>query len=100
MKTNALLALLSAAMLVLLFPPYDLTWLAPVAVAPLIIACARTPGWKARFALGYAAGIVYWFGVCDWISWTLAHHAGVSTVTAWLLFALFCLAKAVQMGIF
>ena len=100
MIVNTLLALLSAAMLVLLFPPYNLNWLAPIAVAPLTVACARAGSWKARFALGYLAGVVYWFGVCHWISWTLAHHAGVSSLTAWLLFALFCLAKAVQMGIF
>lgn len=97
---NLLLALLSAAMLVLLFPPYNLAWLAPVAIAPLIVACARATSWKMRFGLGYIAGFVYWFGICHWISWTLAHHAGVSNTTAWLLFLLFCLAKAVQMGIF
>ena len=97
---NALLALLSAVLLVLLFPPYGLAWLAPVAIAPLIVACARARSWKARFALGYTAGIVYWFGVCHWIAWTLEHHAGVSAITSWLLFALFCLAKAAQMGIF
>ena len=43
---------------------------------------------------------MYWFGICNWIQWTLAHHAGVSPAVAWLLFALFCLAKAVQMGLF
>ena len=97
---NALLALLSAVLLVLLFPPYGFAWLAPVAVAPLVVACARSHSWKARFALGYGAGIVYWFGICHWIAWTLEHHAGVASLTSWLLFALFCLAKAVQMGIF
>jgi apolipoprotein N-acyltransferase len=97
---NTLLALLSAAMLILLFPPYNLSWLAPVAVAPLIVASARAQSWKARFALGYTTGFVYWFGICHWISWTLAHHAGVSNTTAWLLFLLFCFAKAAQMGIF
>ena len=55
-------------------------------------------GWQWRFALGYAAGIAYWFGLCNWIQWTLAHHAGVSSAAAWLLFLLLCLAKALQMG--
>ncbi|MGD1073867.1 MAG: apolipoprotein N-acyltransferase [Bryobacteraceae bacterium] len=97
---NWLLALVSAGLLVLIFPRFSLVWLAPVALTPLLIACMREPRWRARFALGYAAGCVYWFGVCNWIQWTLEHHAGVSSAVAWLLFVLFCLAKAVQMGVF
>jgi len=97
---NLILALASAGFLVLLFPPFNLGWLAPLALAPLLIACAREDRWKWRFALGYAAGIVYWFGVCHWIQWTLEHHAAMSGALAWLLFALFCLAKALQMGAF
>ena len=100
MIVNALLALLSAVLLVLLFPPYSLTWLAPLAIAPLVVACARAQTWKSRLALGYGTGIVYWFGVCNWVAWTLAHHAGITGLAAWLLFALFCLAKSVQLGIF
>ncbi len=49
---------------------------------------------------GYLCGVVYWFGICNWIQWTLAHHAGISGAMAWFLFALFCLAKAIQMGVF
>lgn len=100
MILNWILALASAAMLVLLFPRFSFVWLAPVALTPLLIACARETRWPWRFALGYAAGIVYWFGLCNWIEWTLAHHAGVSPAVAWFLFALFCLAKAAQMGVF
>jgi apolipoprotein N-acyltransferase len=97
---NWLLALASAGFLVLLFPPFGFAWLAPVALAPLVIACAREDRWLWRFALGYGAGVVYWFGLCHWIQWTLAHHAGMGGGLAWFLFALFCLAKAVQMGAF
>jgi apolipoprotein N-acyltransferase len=97
---NWILALVSAGLLVLIFPRFSLVWLAPVALTPLLIACMREPRWRARFALGYAAGCVYWFGLCNWIQWTLEHHAGVSSAVAWMLFTLFCLAKAVQMGAF
>ncbi|HEX4278623.1 MAG TPA: apolipoprotein N-acyltransferase [Bryobacteraceae bacterium] len=94
------LALLSSALLVLLFPRFSWIWLAPIALTPLLIACARETRWRWRFAMGYAAGVAYWFGLCNWIQWTLAHHAGVNAVVAWFLFALFCLAKALQMGLF
>lgn len=100
MILNWILALTSAALLILLFPRYSFVWLAPIALTPLLIACARETRWLWRFALGYAAGIVYWFGICNWIQWTLAHHAGVGQAMAWFLFALFCLAKALQMGAF
>ena len=53
-----------------------------------------------RFLLGYAAGIIYWFGVCYWIQTTLELYAGVGAAGSWALFALFCLAKAIHMGVF
>src|SRR5215472_12852940 len=66
---NLLLALLSAALLILTFPRFQLTWLAPVALAPLLIAVSReTRPWR-RFVLGWAAGAVFWFGVCYWIEY-------------------------------
>jgi apolipoprotein N-acyltransferase len=97
---NFVLALSSAALLILLYPPFGFAWLAPIALAPLLIACAREDRWQWRFAFGYVAGIVYWFGLCHWIQWTLEHHADMSGALAWVLFALFCLAKALQMGAF
>ena len=100
MILNWILAFASSALLVLLFPRFSFVWLAPVALTPLLIACARETRWRWRFALGYAAGVAYWFGICNWIQWTLAHHAGISPAMAWFLFGLFCLAKAVQMGVF
>ena len=100
MIVNWILALASAGLLVLLFPPFNLFWLAPVAITPLLVACVREIRWKWRFLLGYVSGIVYWFGACHWIQWTLEHHGGMGGALAWFLFALFCLAKAAQMGLF
>ena len=100
MILNFVLSIVSAVLLVLLFPRFSLVWLAPVALTPLLIACAREARWKWRFALGYSAGVVYWFGLCNWIQWTLKEHAGVGGAVAWLLFGLFCLAKAAQLGLF
>jgi apolipoprotein N-acyltransferase len=97
---NWILALASAALLVLLFPQYSFVWVAPVALTPLLIACWREDRWRWRFALGYATGFVYWFGLCSWIHETLAKYAGVGPAVAWGLFALFCLAKALQTGVF
>jgi len=97
---NSILALLSAFLLIALFPNYNLAVLAPIALTPLLIAAAREPNPRLRFAFGYVSGVVYWFGLCNWIQWTLQEHAGVSSATAWFLFVLFCLAKALQTGLF
>ena len=100
MILNAILAVLSALLLVALFPNYNLAFLAPVALTPLLIAAAREPRLLPRFGFGLSTGLIYWFGLCNWIQWTLEHHAGVSTATAWFLFVLFCLAKTLQTGLF
>lgn len=100
MVLNWALALISAALLAHLFPPFSWAWLAPIALSPLLVACMREQNWRWRFAFGYVAGIAYWFELCNWIQWTLEHHAGVTGAMAWFLFALFCLAKAFQMGVF
>ncbi len=97
---NAALALLSAALLILTFPKFNLTWLAPVAVAPLLIAVAREARPGRRFLLGWGSGIVYWFGVCYWIQFVLSFHGGTGDAAGWAVFLLFCIAKAVHMAVF
>jgi apolipoprotein N-acyltransferase len=97
---NLLLALASAGLLILVFPRFELVWLAPAALTPLLAAVAREPRGARRFLLGWAAGIVYWFGVCYWIQFTLAVHGGMGEIEAWAVFCLFAAAKALHMGVF
>ncbi len=97
---NWILALASAALLILTFPKFSLAWLAPVALAPLLVALAREPRWLRRFLLGWGTGVVYWFGVCYWIQFVLSFHGGVGDVVGWALFLLFCVAKALHLGVF
>jgi apolipoprotein N-acyltransferase len=97
---NYLLALLTAVLLILAFPQFNLAWLAPVALTPLLVAVTREPRPWRRFLLGHAAGVVYWFGVCYWIQAVLAMYGGLNAVVAWLAFLLFCLIKAIHMGAF
>ncbi|MCX6619565.1 MAG: apolipoprotein N-acyltransferase, partial [Acidobacteria bacterium] len=97
---NFLLAVLSGLLLVLVFPKANLTMLAPAALAPLLYACARETRWKRRFLLGWLAGVVYWFGVCNWIQFVLAVHGGMGEWGGWGVFLLFSLAKALHMGAF
>jgi apolipoprotein N-acyltransferase len=97
---NLALALASAVFLVLLFPPFHLTWLAPVALAPLLVACAREASWKRRWFYGWAAGFVFWCGVCPWIQFVLEVHGGMGKWGGWGGFVLFGLYKGLPMAAF
>jgi apolipoprotein N-acyltransferase len=97
---NLLLAIGGAALLVLVAPRFHLAWLAPVALAPLLVAAAREPRAARRFLSGWAAGAVYWCGVCYWIQFVLAFHGGMGNLAGCAVFALFCAAKGLQMAVF
>jgi len=94
------LALLSAALLVTIFPRFNLIWLAPFALAPLLLALSREPRPWMRFLLGYVAGVVYWFATCYWIQFVLEVHGGMGRWGGWGTFLLFCVLKAIHLGIF
>jgi len=97
---NWLLALASTGLLVVAFPRFNLVWLAPVALTPLLIAAARELRPRRRFLLGWAAGVVYWFGVCYWIQFVLSFHGGLGDAAGWAVFTLFALIKGLHMGVF
>ncbi len=98
--TNYGLALLSAVLLVFTFPNWNIVWFAPFALTPLLVALAREPRPRHRFLLGYSAGVVYWFFVCDWIQFVLEVHGGMGRWGGWSTFLLLCLAKAAHFGVF
>lgn len=95
-----ILSLLTAILLILIFPRFNVTWLAPLALAPIVIACAREASWKRRFLNGWAAGFVFWFGVCYWIQFVLEVHGGMGRWGGWATFTLFAILKGLHMAIF
>ncbi len=97
---NLALSLLSGVLLVLIFPNFNFTLLAPVALAPLLIACARELSWKKRFVLGWASGFVFWFAVCSWIQFVLEVHGGMGRWGGWGTFVLFALLKGLYTATF
>src|SRR3984893_12310302 len=102
---NFALALLTAVLLILvfpnlIFPTFGLPWLAPMALTPLLIALAREPRPLWRFLLGEFTGIIYWFLICYWIQFVLEVHGGMGRWGGWGTFALFCVLKALHLGLF
>ena len=97
---NLSLSLLSALFLIGIFPRFNFTWLAPLALTPLLVACALETSWKLRALYGWAAGFVFWFGVCYWIQFVLAVHGGLDLWLSWVTFCLFALLKGFHMALF
>lgn len=97
---NWILALATAALLVLTVPRFDLSWLAAVALAPLLIALGREWKTSRHFLLGWVAGVVYWFAVCYWIQAVLQIEGGLGAAGGWATFLLFCILKALHLGVF
>ena len=102
---NFALALITAVLLILVFPNitfpgFGMPWLAPIALTPLLIALSREPRPVWRFLLGEFTGIIYWFGICYWIQFVLEVHGGMGRWGGWGTFALFCLAKAIHFAVF
>ncbi len=97
---NFALSIFSAILLILIFPRFDFTWLAPVALTSLLIACAREVSWKRRFLQGWAGGFVFWFGVCIWIQFVLEVHGGMGKWGGWGTFILFAILKGLHLAVF
>jgi apolipoprotein N-acyltransferase len=97
---NFALSIFSGILLILIFPRFNFTWLAPVALAPLLVACALERNWKRRFLVGWAGGFMFWFGVCTWIQFVLEVHGGMGKWGGWGTFVLFAILKGLHMAVF
>src|SRR3954452_2629826 len=97
---NTVLALLTAVLLLLIFPKFDWRLLAPVALTPLLISVARTEQGLLRFLMGWIAGIFYWFFLCTWIEFVLEVHGGMGQWGGWGSFFLFSVLKALYLAVF
>ena len=97
---NFLLGLLTSLLMTLSFPRFNLSWLMPVALTPLLVASAREPRPWRRLLIGWLAGAGVLFGVTDWIRFVVSVHGGLGTLEGWAVFLLFCAAKGFYFGVF
>lgn len=97
---NLLLALTSGLLLAIIHPNVNAVWLAPFALAPLLIALSREWRPRRRFFLGYAAGAVYWGVMCYWIHYVVSVNGGLGNAAGTLVFLLFCLMPSFNMAFF
>ena len=97
---NFLLALLTSLLLTLSFPRFDLPWLMPMAMTPLLLASVREGRPLRRLLVGWLAGAGTLFGITDWIRFVVSVHGGLGTVGGWAVFLLFCAVKGFYFGVF
>ena len=82
------LASSSAVLLVLSFPNFELWWLAWIGLAPLLFAVATTSRKRTAFVLGLIWGVIFFYGTCWWLTYSMIHFAGVAP---WLAYPLLLL---------
>lgn len=78
-------AALTAILLILAFPDFDFSFLAWVALVPLMWAVAQCPSPRTALILGWAAGTVFFYGSCYWLTYSMIHYGGLPAVVAYLL---------------
>lgn len=84
-RNDAALAALSALLLVLSFPDFDLWPLAWVGLVPLLFAVARVERARQAFALGWLAGALFFYGSCWWLTHSMIHYGGLPRPLAYAL---------------
>jgi apolipoprotein N-acyltransferase len=94
--TDCAVALVSAAILIVSFPDFDLWPLAWIGLVPLLLVIARKPQASRNFLLGWLFGSVFFYGSCYWLTYSMIHFGGIPAPLAFVLL----LPGAVVMGIF
>jgi apolipoprotein N-acyltransferase len=93
------LCVLTGPLLILIFPWYDIQWLAWIALVPLLSATRGQRPWTA-FAWGWMSGCVGYLGILRWIPHTMINYGGVPTVVSYGILVLLVLYVALYVGVF
>src|SRR6185369_10632208 len=89
-------ALVTAVLLILSFPNFSLSFLAWVALVPLLIAVSHRPSPIKAFILGWASSGLFFYVSCYWLTYSMIHYGGLPVVVAYLLL----LPGGIVMGLF
>ena len=88
---NSLLAVLSAILLTLSFPDFDLWFLAWFALVPLFFAIeSEKESIIKSFILGWIFGTLFFAGSCWWLTFSFTHYGGIPTPIAYVLLLIIC----------
>jgi apolipoprotein N-acyltransferase len=79
------LALLTGGLLTLAFPGWEISVLAWVALAPLMLAAGRERGAARAFGLGWVGGTLFFYASSWWLTYSPIHYADFSPLLAYAL---------------
>jgi apolipoprotein N-acyltransferase len=98
---NSLLAVLSAILLTLAFPNFDLWFLAWFALVPLFFAIEREKESAVKsFVLGWIFGTAFFCGSCWWLTFSFITYGRLPNALAYFLLFLICSMVAVFPAVF
>ncbi len=98
---SALLAIVSAILLILAFPDFEFWFLAWFALIPLFIAIEREKkSFTKSFLLGWLFGIVFFFGTCWWLTFAPITYAKIPALLAYFLLLCATIATGFPLAIF
>jgi len=98
---NSLFAVISAVLLTLSFPDFDLWFLAWFALVPLFFAIEREKeSFVKSFVLGWIFGASFFFGTCWWLTFAPITYGGVPALIAYFLLLMAALAAGLFPAIF
>ena len=83
------MAALTAVLLILSFPNFELDYLAWVALAPLLSVLAKGVSLRRAAALGWLAGALFTFFAENWIAHSMVYFGGMATAIAYAVAFLF-----------
>jgi len=90
----------TAILLILSFPNFELWFLAWIALVPLLVVIAQRPAPAQAFLLGWAAGTIFFYGSCYWLTYSMIHYGGLPVIVAYLLLIPGALIVGVFPGVF
>src|SRR5262245_7906250 len=97
---QSLAAVVSALLLILSFPPFELSFLAWIALAPLLKEIGGGVTTRRALWLGWLAGVEFTFFAENWIAHSMTHFGQMLTVVAYAVAMLFAAILAVFPAIF
>ncbi len=68
---NFLFSILSGILLILIFPEFNLEFIAWIALVPLFISINKSKGFKESFLYGFISGLIFYAGILYWIVYTV-----------------------------
>jgi apolipoprotein N-acyltransferase len=90
----------TAILLILSFPRLELSFLAWIALVPLMVVIAHRPAPARAFLLGWFAGTSFFYVSCYWLTYSMIHYGGLPPVLAYLLLFPGALVVGVFPGVF